>query len=189
MLIGLHQDYRCCGSVPDGLDSHDIIGVRRIEQKVYWFHRHTEWGTIYDGALPHQVWEFNVPEYESTLSGSSIDLPAFSSHDLRRIISCSKIPKSDEACYRIPSSPSDRRGQLLLGMVNAVESDDSIQIVPEPDDQLPCEIGLGPNLPAHTKFSVGKSGERFAILLEQNPVCAFWITSPTIDKQIEELVG
>jgi len=116
-------------------------------------------------------------------------LPAFSANDIQRLISFSSIPKSDDAYYRIPNSLEDRRGRLLLGMINAITSDESIRIVEEPHEQLSCEIGLGPNLPAHTLFSVGLSNEQFAILLEQNPVCPFWITSQTIDTNIRELVG
>lgn len=179
-----------CGNVPDGLDSHDVIGIRRHQGKIVWFHQHDAWSCpIIPNVPKHHVWQFEIAEYESKLGGDSSKLPGFSATDIQRVIRLSRIPAPNNAIYRVPLSNSDRSGRRLMTLLHNLTTDDGLQIVDEPYNVITHEVGFELNCDPDVLLDVGTVGDTYALRLKRNPAFPFWITSDTINQRFPEFVG
>ena len=186
--VATRGDVAFCGSLPDGLDSTDVIGIRRHQNMIYWFHQHDEWSCpILKGAAKHRIWQFDPFEYESQLGGDSSGLPDFSSTDIQRVIRFSSIPNPERAISRIPSCSVDRLGRKLLDLINSTKTDDGLQIVQQPKDVVPYEIGIERNCASEVTFDAGITEGRYALRLIRSPTYPFWLSSDMINERMAEI--
>ncbi len=190
-FVATGGDITFCGSLPDdGFDSHDVIGIRRHNGKIVWFHQHDAWSCpIISGAEKHHMWLFDIAEYESKLGGDSSNLPGFNATDIQRVIRLSNIPDPNNAIYRIPSSNDDRNGKQLMTLLHELATDDGLLIIEMPNDVIPYEIGFERNCNPDVLLDVGTVGDNYAFRLNRNPAFPFWITSETINQRFPKIAG
>lgn len=179
-----------CGSFPEGLDTRDVIGIRRHKGRVVWFHQHDAWSCpIIPNAAKHQMWFFDVEDYETALGGDCSTLPEFNSIDIQRVIGLSKIPDPEKSLYRIPQCEFDPVGRKLMALISDLRNDDGLTIVDEPNEATPYEIGFERNCEPEVRLDIGITNNNNAFRLVRNPAFPLWITSPTINKRFPEIAG
>ena len=179
-----------CGSLPDGLDSHDVIGIRRLNDQIIWFHQHDEWSCpILPNANSHDMWHFDIDNYETQLGGSSSNLPELAAIDIQRVIQFSQIPDPNNSIYRIPLSQRDPIGRNLMKLIQQIANDDSLRIVPDADDVIPYEIGFERNSAPDVMFDAGLVDGTYALKFNRNPTFPLWVTSDIIGQRFPEIAG
>ncbi len=177
-----------CGSYPKDLDTHDVIGIRRHNRNIVWFHQHDAWFCpIISNADKHQMWFFDIADYESKLGGDSSLLPDFNSADIRRVIRLSDIPDPQKSIYRNPVCDSDSAGRKLMTLIHNLANDDGLEIVDEPQDVINYEIGFERNCDPEVVFDVGAVGSTYAFRLRRNPAFPLWVTSSLINVVFPEI--
>ena len=184
-FVATGGDVAFCGTPPEGFDSTDVIGVRRRQDKVFWFHQHDEWSCpIVAGAAKHRMWSFDCDDYELALGGNSSELPDFSSIDIQRVIRFSPIPAAELAINRIPLCSTDRLGRKLLELINLLQTDDGLHIVQPPTNPIPYEIGIERNCEPQIIFDAGIRDGRYALRLIRCPTFPFWLSSDLISERM-----
>ena len=177
-----------CGSLPDGMDSHDVLGIRRVNDRIIWFHQHDAWSCpILPEANKHDIWYFDIENYESQLGGNSSDLPELAATDIQRVIQFSQIPEPNNAIFRTPLSEHDRSGCNLMALIQQIANDDSLRIVSDAEDVTPYEIGFERNCGPDVMFDAGLVDGAYALKLNRNPAFPLWITSDIISKRFPEV--
>ena len=183
-------DITFCGSLPDGLDSHDVIGIRKLNDHVIWFHQHDAWSCpILPDANKHDIWHFDICEYESQLGGSSANLPELAAIDIQRVIKFSQMPDPSNSIFRIPLSEHDPIGRNLMKLIQQIANDDSLRIVPDADDVIPYEIGFERNCAPDVMLDAGLVDGTYALKLNLNPSFPLWVTSDIIGQRFPEIAG
>lgn len=189
-FVATSGEIASCDSYPEGLDTHDVIGIRRHKGKVVWFHQHDAWSCpIIPNADKHQMWFFDIDDYESKLGGDSSSLPDFNSTDIRRVIRLSDTPDPQKCIYRIPICKSDSAGRKLMTLIHDLANDDGLKIVDEPQDVIPYELGFERNCDPEVVFDVGVESDYYAIRLRKNPAFPLWITSNLLNQRFAEIAG
>lgn len=179
-----------CGSFPEGLAIHDVIGIRRHKGKVVWFHQHDAWSCpIVPNVAKHHMWFFDVDDYETQLGGGSSTLPEFSPTDIQRVIGLSKIPDPEKSLYRIPKCQLDPVGRKLMALISDLRHDNGLTVVDEPNEAIPYEIGFERNCEPEVVLDVGITDNDYAFRLRRNPGFPLWITSPSIQERFPEIAG
>lgn len=188
--VATHGKVTFCGSLPEGIDSHDVIGIRRHQDQIYWFHQHDQWSCpIIPGFPKDHVWSFPVANYERELGGESSTLPDFSIEDILRILNMGVRFQPADGLFTIPEIDNDPQGRRLLRLIDEIARSDKLQLCQPPNETTSIRIGIeSPGLP-ECCIQIGQNDRSYAILFEDNPAIPHWLTSTLIDERLCEIAG